>query len=506
VKTLRLTRRTTGQTFLWFLAAIAASCMMLLVVYNVGQVSNAKEKTTNAADSVAMSGGLVQARGMNLMAYTNRAMIANEVTIAQLASVDTWVKFNYQFAANLNTVGQFIPIIGDFTTALQDVMEAIYDVVNEGVGFLIPIFDDIVQALDVQRYAILIATPLAANDAANEAANENSVQMNGNLAFSTLAALDNWNKYWNPSMPNSLLVDHSKNSGQNGQDDRSDAQQIISNSRDQFSSDREAGKMIDWMNRLAAFSPLTIQLNKSSGSAELVDPDHWEVQDSMEQSLALCYIVGCTSLVSGPLAWARANVNNDNSNGNDWVSEGRCKNGASWFSACYFAWWADYPSGPDQFSGFSGVPEMFDVQDQKRQNAALYYFVSVTKSASTTSTAQNLGIDNPASDPGSALGSPRLTDALNNNELPAISSARIFFFRPKRDPNADPTAITAQNLTREDNVKEYASLYNPYWQTRLHTPNCKLLSNPGSDDCNWRMLLYTGSGQLPAQLVIDAMP
>ena len=45
-----------GQTFLWFIAMLASCCALLMIVYNVGQVATEKEKTTNAADAVAMSG------------------------------------------------------------------------------------------------------------------------------------------------------------------------------------------------------------------------------------------------------------------------------------------------------------------------------------------------------------------------------------------------------------------------------------------------------------------
>ena len=44
-----------GQAFIWFLATLAACCALLMIVYNVGQVSSEKERTTNAADAVAQT-------------------------------------------------------------------------------------------------------------------------------------------------------------------------------------------------------------------------------------------------------------------------------------------------------------------------------------------------------------------------------------------------------------------------------------------------------------------
>ena len=83
-----------GQTIVFFLAMVAACCCMLAFVYNVGQVTNRKEEAINAADAAALSGALVEARMLNFQAYTNRAMVANEVAIAQLVSLDSFVRYN----------------------------------------------------------------------------------------------------------------------------------------------------------------------------------------------------------------------------------------------------------------------------------------------------------------------------------------------------------------------------------------------------------------------------
>jgi len=510
MKGIKMTRaapaRQLGQTLLWFLATVAACCALLMIVYNVGQITTEKEKTTNAADAVAMSGALVQARGMNLLAYNNRAIVANEVAIAQFASLDSWVKYNDQFAANLNTVLGWIPVIGDFTQALQAVMDGIQSAVNGLASNAIPAFQFAVDALELQRTAFLGLVPWAAKNAAEEAAKENNVTMNGNWAFTDLAFWDNFYNYWIPLVDNNNFLINHKNNRSNNKDDRQDARDVISNSRDQFSSKRGAGKFIDGLNSLLSYSPVTVQFNKSSGSAELVDLDHIESQDSIEASFDVCFFGACASLFSGPISWGRTNVNNNSDTGNDWVDEGRC-NGYGYGSACDLAYWMSYPSGPDQINGYKGVPDMLDVKDRKKE---LNYFVSVKKKGDDTLTSQRLAVTlngkSIAVDTGDVAGpqgSPRVTDNLNKDELPAISAARIFFSRPKRDPQSDPTAITPENLTREDAVKEFASLYNPYWQARLHTPNCKVFSNPGSDDCIWRGLLYGGSGQLTLMPLID---
>jgi hypothetical protein len=67
------------------------------------------------------------------------------------------------------------------------------------------------------------------------------------------------------------------------------------------------------------------------------------------------------------------------------------------------------------------------------------------------------------------LGSPKLDDNLlgSKDEVASLSAARVFFARP--DWNQKDR--TAGNLPRGDHAHEYASLYNPYWQARLSSPD-----------------------------------
>ena len=55
------------------------------VMFNTGQVVSRKLLLSDAADAAAYSGLLWQARALNFQAYTNRAMVANEVSIAPVS-------------------------------------------------------------------------------------------------------------------------------------------------------------------------------------------------------------------------------------------------------------------------------------------------------------------------------------------------------------------------------------------------------------------------------------
>ena len=105
----------TGQTFPLALAILVVACVTFFVVFNSGRAVNEKINLVNAADASAYSGAQIAARHLNFMAYTNRAMIANEAAIGHL----------YSFQVEVNLLGNIVQegvsgggLIGDFVRLL----------------------------------------------------------------------------------------------------------------------------------------------------------------------------------------------------------------------------------------------------------------------------------------------------------------------------------------------------------------------------------------------------
>lgn len=72
---------------LLFLPVVVLS---LVFLYKAGRITSEKMELQNAADAAAFSISVVEARDLNYMAYTNRAMVANEVAIGQLVGLASW--------------------------------------------------------------------------------------------------------------------------------------------------------------------------------------------------------------------------------------------------------------------------------------------------------------------------------------------------------------------------------------------------------------------------------
>lgn len=82
-----------GQALIYGIFVLIAGAAALFFLFNTGQLAGEKTKLVNAADAVAYSAGVMHARALNFDAYTNRALMANEVTIAQMVSISSWLKY-----------------------------------------------------------------------------------------------------------------------------------------------------------------------------------------------------------------------------------------------------------------------------------------------------------------------------------------------------------------------------------------------------------------------------
>ncbi len=82
-----------GQALVLGLFFVFATAAVLLLMFNGGRTVDEKLRLTNAADATAWSVATLEARALNYDAYTNRAIVANEVAIAQAISLISWMHY-----------------------------------------------------------------------------------------------------------------------------------------------------------------------------------------------------------------------------------------------------------------------------------------------------------------------------------------------------------------------------------------------------------------------------
>jgi hypothetical protein len=100
----RILARQRGQALIFGLFTLAGGLIALFFLFNTGQLTAEKTKLVNTADAVAYSAGVMHARALNFDAYTNRALMANEVMIAQAVSMASWTANVSQHSQSARTL------------------------------------------------------------------------------------------------------------------------------------------------------------------------------------------------------------------------------------------------------------------------------------------------------------------------------------------------------------------------------------------------------------------
>ena len=71
-------RQQQGQAIIFVILFLGVVLLSLVFLYKAGKITSEKMQLQNAADAAAYSVSVTEARDLNFMAYTNRAMVANE--------------------------------------------------------------------------------------------------------------------------------------------------------------------------------------------------------------------------------------------------------------------------------------------------------------------------------------------------------------------------------------------------------------------------------------------
>ncbi|MET0964258.1 MAG: hypothetical protein ABWY05_15805 [Noviherbaspirillum sp.] len=95
-------RRQRGQALVFGVFLLMAGLAGLYFLFNTGQVTAEKTRLVTTADAVAHGAGVMQARALNLDAYANRALVANEVLVAQMVGLSSWAQYAQTHGQNLS--------------------------------------------------------------------------------------------------------------------------------------------------------------------------------------------------------------------------------------------------------------------------------------------------------------------------------------------------------------------------------------------------------------------
>ncbi|WP_374564972.1 hypothetical protein [Ideonella sp.] len=446
-------RHLRGQAVIWLMGTMVACAAILYGVFSTAQITVAKQRTINAADAAALAASTVQARVLNLAAYNNRAMVANEAFLIQMLSIESWLQYFGTTANNFGTladiVGIFIPpieVIGQILDKLATATNKVHDVlVKVDDKAIIPLIEASKYALVNAHMAVIKVGGVLAEDAATKVVEAN--RTNFGTHEDVGVEIDK-----RPKVRAATFIANEKDwlnfTTQYTGAGRKDSAEVVLESRDRFSAERN-GK---WYFNLNAGLVGT----EKRGGSTLKDFNHWETEDTLE----LWEKVPCKSGMCKeyqPIGWGRSNADKNGSAGEVWEPKRMAQKFA-------YEEATSHGGNGGKFMNWSGVPEVWDVKDKSakaRATLGVDFIVATRKSRAAVLTTNQMGMgeDTPA-----VTGSGDMKERAEADQYTALAKSRVFFERPQRGLANDKTGGP---LWRPDNAKEYGSLFSPYWQARL---------------------------------------
>lgn len=405
-----------GQALVTTLALLAGMLGGFVLLFNSGQVVNDKMRLTNAADAAVHSAALWQARSLNYQAYLNRAIVANEVAIAQLVSLRSWSRYVDTVTTNIDRVARYVPYLGPPMRAL----ERGWDAIDRVLGSALPPME---QALSVWNADVLASAQAVAHQQA------------------PLAAADIIGQVLEASEPRAKIADATRllqvrNAAvwqhrftqryERGGGDLRRYTRLLTDSRDGFTR-RRSGDLFDF----------DIISMPRRGGTDLIGEYAWRGIDTL--SLHYDFIFDHDEI---PLGWGAAEQRRQQ-------VRGRGEHGGSLQRNPSASRRATRALRPAQ--GYRGIAQIRDVVNPaSTAPRPLVYSLAATLPGESIRTLDRLLMPGGLVAPDGST--HRVSPSYSDGSLHAIASAEVYFQRP---------------AARADRREEYPSLFNPYWQARL---------------------------------------
>ncbi|WP_341303464.1 hypothetical protein [Pseudomonas sp. TMP25] len=149
--------RQSGQAMVFGLFFIGIALIGLILMYNHGIMTRDRVQVENAADAAAYSQAKLFARHQNLIAYTNRAIVANEMSVGQVVALMSWSKRYANIPRWVNSFPAYqIPIVPAPKPTVGDVLSTItlpYQILGTLTGAvakpLLSIYPDVISSFNL---------------------------------------------------------------------------------------------------------------------------------------------------------------------------------------------------------------------------------------------------------------------------------------------------------------------------------------------------------------------
>jgi hypothetical protein len=497
-----------GQALPLGIALLMAATLLTIVLFNTGQTASEKTRLSNTADAAVYSGLIWQARALNFQAYTNRAMVANQVSIGQMVSFASWSEYASILVRNVDYIGNFIWMIKPFTQMAKQIMAQVDNVVVNITEALIPVVDEVIGVLSMTQQAVYLSSFAATPQIVKEVIEANDARYESDSAYLVIGLGENaqaWNNF-------ATRYDT--------QDSFQRKANLINRSKDEFTVSRDIGQsqlFPDAPDKLELSGIMRVWVKKegrtnlvaensegdseSSSSDSADDGENTETDTGGEDSnsgndgewewkgkdtLSL-HIEEKRWTRRGPrwfheerpMGWGSRYVNGDFECDEDEYGREVCPEYMNENETAEF--WADRYA-EELEAEYNGIRAYYDLRDLSEENRdprlALHVEVVLPQNdAETASNIEGIGsrsVPNEELRTGIGDGMLGTQERMAGDGLAAIASGEVYFHPPDD-----------YNPALRQGRYEVANLFNPYWEVRLtKTPTQRRLMAWGLRDGN----------------------
>lgn len=455
--------REQGQALIYGLFVLMGGLAALFFLFNAGQLASEKSKLVNTADAVAYSAGVMHARALNFDAYNNRALVANEVLVAQMVSLSSWARYVQTHAENLVTV--FPECADPYGSGAAAGALLNYDPLYAAMCYLtvqyagneiasrakqVPsIIAPVMIVIEANKAAILAAQallhsplfPQMRGAVMQQVADLNyrndgtvTVEPAGAVSTASTAMTDGWSSF----------------TRQYSGDDRKRFAELaqLAAYRDEFVEKRSWNATA----LMPSLDPRCWGLRnevRRRGGTELIGYDEWKAEDTESFWWVRGRRFSCR-VRETPIAWGEQEAHPSN--------EDPDESGAFLGGSPSTNPGAHSRASSNDWTNYTGLPAFRDLSSSQltEDDPTLMFSVRVARARTQARTSDAASSVAPSS---------RLNAYQSNfakNVMAAVSTSEVFFERPL----AHRENQFGKNLSLAK-PREIGSLFNPYWQVRL---------------------------------------
>lgn len=498
--------RERGQALVFTLAFAAVIGLMVLLLFNTSKLANAKTHLQNAADAGAHAAATLQARDHNFSAYTNRAMIANQVAVAQFVSLKSYLDDANQTqrrmksvihrayeifpsAKPLWTLGKNMPI-----SQAQSAMASLAPTAVKGLDGLIAALQE---AQQIHHLGTMTEMMFVADDVVKKNDPSAKVTTSAFMLGDAAVRVNAWG--------NNYTKRHRANDNAFEADRFADAV-LHDDSQDRFTRNRTGAPIAAWASTVrvcpgAAFTFTAFGFYHGGGTILSRDKKRWLALDATMGGgmwsctwMVPCPVGTCPVTIGSPLPDVATSAPFLGGSGGAVAGRGGrygettgYKNNA--FSSRLYGFaltsGASVPAlyrygvqGPGTtLDSRGGLQDYYRDIQSPRNNTPTNQSPELNGGAFPVTVEVERPVDASLRLSSTLLPNAqdvRLDAAAKGSTLRTVASAHAYFYRPRQNSSE----FTRSGWRRSDGRTEMANLFNPYWQARLvDTPVAESLAS-----------------------------